>query len=410
MTTVAIWLSVVTVLTFGIVRLFVLRFEIGDVYPPYSSLRSDPLGAKALHDSLSECEPVSVERSYVPVRKLRKVGDCVVFVLGGHRYFPFYGDQAKEYRQFAVAGGRLVMSFLPQSSTPTRVQKDRAPEDKRGSRQAHENDFDKKSDTTDDGGPESDKEHDKESSPSDKLWDVGFSNAPITSNSFATLTADFENTGLPRSISCHSAVCFKDLDEPWKAVYARKGRAVIVERTMGKGSIVLSTISYPFSNEALVKERHTSLLTWFVGGKTRAVFDEFHHGIARRPGVATLAREYRLHWLLAGIVLLGILFVWKNASRLVMPCDAGEDWSMQSGTEGKDAASGLKNLLKRNISPRNLLETCLDEWKRSSDTIGAGSVTRIEHIKNMIGAEHARPAKKQDFARLYNDICTFLKT
>ena len=32
---------------FGVLRLFRLRFETGDVYPPYSSLRSDPLGAKA---------------------------------------------------------------------------------------------------------------------------------------------------------------------------------------------------------------------------------------------------------------------------------------------------------------------------------------------------------------------------
>ena len=36
--------------------LMVLRFESGDVYPVYSSLRSDPLGTRAFYDSLEDLE------------------------------------------------------------------------------------------------------------------------------------------------------------------------------------------------------------------------------------------------------------------------------------------------------------------------------------------------------------------
>ncbi len=36
----------------GLIQLILLRFESGDVYPPYSSLRADPLGCKALYESL----------------------------------------------------------------------------------------------------------------------------------------------------------------------------------------------------------------------------------------------------------------------------------------------------------------------------------------------------------------------
>ena len=32
------------VLVYGVVHLFLLRFETGDVYPQYSSLRADPVG------------------------------------------------------------------------------------------------------------------------------------------------------------------------------------------------------------------------------------------------------------------------------------------------------------------------------------------------------------------------------
>jgi len=35
------------------VRLFSLRYARGDSYPPYSTLRADPAGAKALADALA---------------------------------------------------------------------------------------------------------------------------------------------------------------------------------------------------------------------------------------------------------------------------------------------------------------------------------------------------------------------
>ena len=42
------------ILTLGLIRLFKLRFEAGDVYPAYSSLRSDPLGTMAFYESLGK--------------------------------------------------------------------------------------------------------------------------------------------------------------------------------------------------------------------------------------------------------------------------------------------------------------------------------------------------------------------
>ena len=39
---------------YGVIHLFALRFEAGDVYPEYSSLRADPLGLKGFYDALDE--------------------------------------------------------------------------------------------------------------------------------------------------------------------------------------------------------------------------------------------------------------------------------------------------------------------------------------------------------------------
>ena len=41
----------------GVIHLFNLRLETGDNYPPYSSLRADPLGSKAICESLNNLLP-----------------------------------------------------------------------------------------------------------------------------------------------------------------------------------------------------------------------------------------------------------------------------------------------------------------------------------------------------------------
>ena len=49
-------------LAFGVWHLLVLRFETGDVYPAYSTLRTDPLGTKVLYDALGEVGVAARER------------------------------------------------------------------------------------------------------------------------------------------------------------------------------------------------------------------------------------------------------------------------------------------------------------------------------------------------------------
>ena len=45
---------VLAVFVAGLILLFRLRLGQGDVFPAYSSLRADPLGTLALHDSLAQ--------------------------------------------------------------------------------------------------------------------------------------------------------------------------------------------------------------------------------------------------------------------------------------------------------------------------------------------------------------------
>ncbi|MGD2272538.1 MAG: hypothetical protein PVI06_19215, partial [Desulfobacterales bacterium] len=56
---------------YGVVHLFLLRFETGDIYTPYSSLRSDPLGTRALFESLAQLAALSVRRNFRPLKEFR---------------------------------------------------------------------------------------------------------------------------------------------------------------------------------------------------------------------------------------------------------------------------------------------------------------------------------------------------
>jgi len=67
---------------YGIAHLFVLRFEAGDVYPPYSTLRGDPLGAKVFYESLNALPGIAVERNEKPLSKFSSNETASLFYLG----------------------------------------------------------------------------------------------------------------------------------------------------------------------------------------------------------------------------------------------------------------------------------------------------------------------------------------
>src|SRR5881296_3692486 len=67
----------------GLVHLFQLRFALGDVYPAYSSLRSDPLGTMALCESLGKVPGLSVRRDFSASNRLPDGKGTTYLHLGG---------------------------------------------------------------------------------------------------------------------------------------------------------------------------------------------------------------------------------------------------------------------------------------------------------------------------------------
>ncbi|MCI0602634.1 hypothetical protein L0156_06435 [bacterium] len=362
---------VIALFIFGIIYLMMLRFSSGDVYPHYSSLRTDPTGTKAFYESLEICCDFHTERNHEPFSRMKNRFDSTFLVLGMEpsALANVPKSIAEEVNYFISNGGRMVISLYK-------------PPKERGVVSSITEELSRFVDLGD-------------------LWGVRiFSEKKVTGGAF--LEQDFRDSGLPRNISAHTPLYFQTVHADWKTIYQRAQHPFIIERKFGRGSIVLSAESYFLSNEAMAKEPQPDLLVWLVGNKKSVIFDEYHHGIASDSGVMYLARKYDLEWFLSAFVLLALLFIWKSAAPLVAP----EQESVMTPQSGKESIAGLTNLLRRNVPVQQLLSVSFSEWQKSAKNITEAKQKEMESI---VVGEKAKPARQRNLPAAYNALGRALK-
>jgi len=237
----------------GVLYLFNRQFAGGDAYPAYSTLRSDPAGAKVIFESLSRLAGVTVVRSYQPLERVTD-RDSTVLLLGlePHSFAMQPDAEIHALEEFAQRGNRLVLGMGEASGRePPRL------------------------------------------APLEKLWGV-------------RLGLDFDKEG-------RGNLHFADAKN-WEILERDGTRPVVIERAFGKGSVVLVATGRLFDNQSVAEAKQTALLARTIGPHTRIVFDEAHFGIVESGSVVALARRFRLHGLALGLAICAMLFIWKNAS------------------------------------------------------------------------------------------------
>jgi hypothetical protein len=378
---------------YGLKVLFQDRFEAGDIYPEYSSLRSDPIGCKALYESLAAAVPT--ERNYRNILNPDLGKGTTLLVLGFEsRGFRMPSTDLKQLDGLLAKGGRLVIALLPTFEAP------KPPPTK----------FGKKTGTA--PAPPSADPDEAHLVAADERWGFSLGHQGLGGKqnkeaSEIALARPEAGTGLPGSISCHTTLFFDKLDPAWRILYARSNdAAVVIERSFGKGSLVLCSDSWLFSNESLLKERHAALLAWVAGEAGRVVFDETHLRVHENTGIATLGRKYGLEGFFLGLLLVAGLFVWKSSVSFLPPSRSQSELELANIVTGKESAEGFANLLRRNIAPADLLAICLAEWKKSR--LQSTQLSRLRQVQKVIDSENAAEPRSRNPVRTYRAIARIL--
>jgi hypothetical protein len=342
--------AVLAATAMGIAALFRLRLGRGDIFPEYSSLRSDPLGTRAFCDALSELPELSVERQFQPLESITAGVPRTVIVAGllpeHWRHLP-----KKEFSALdrAAHGGSRVVLLLRSEFGP--VEREDGADESSGDR-------------PDGPAAEKPKAAAKPAETADlkRLWGVDLATRVQMDNEKDAVLEPHAPQGLPPALRWHSGAYFKiEGGADWRVVYRDMGRPVLMERRIGRGSIVVGTDAYFLSNEALLTDRATRLLSWIVGPNTRVDFDESHLGVVDGVGVARLARRYGLEWAFATFFLLALLFVWRSMTLFVPPSQEVSEVSLSFSP-----TAALEALLLRSVPQEDLFAVCLSEWRRTA--------------------------------------------
>lgn len=393
----------------GMTQLFLLRFEAGNIYPPYSSLRSDPLGTRALYDSLNRLAADTCDRNFSPLRQV-KLDPRTTFVMAGlHDTASIF--QEKKIEQFlkhlSEDGGRLVLTFSAAAGHGNRKNRD----------ESASNDSLKDGAKTNNEPIEEFVEEDNEDEEYagaderdavDGLNKLGIrvrSTREDPTDEFAVRFAD-EPSILPMEIPWRSPLYFELKENSWETIFRWQDTPVVVQRPWGKGLVVMAADSYLLSNEALRNHRSSGLLAWLMVPGHTVLFDEYHKGLVEHPSVAGLARQYRLHWVFAAIFVVAGLFVWRQAAIFVPSVQSEQGPLDAQPAAGRDTSQGLVHLSRQHISPKDLLPVCFQAWK--AQAVQRVPSSRIDDVRGLV-EQAADDSRKEVHVHAYKQICELLK-
>ncbi len=382
---------------YALLHLLLMRYTAGDVYPKYSSLRTDPFGTKAIYESLEDCCDLKISRNFEEFYKIKdSTNSAIVFAGAGVPEDKIPATFLMDLESFMKNGGRLIVTYEPSGFF------EEAMLEAEEKQQKAKKDSEKKE-------PEKDSEDNENDLIQlislSKRWGLEYEDSDWSGFRNARLVAEEK---LPKILTWHSPIYFDLTGQDWRVLYEQGGRTVLAERKFGKGSLVLASDSFFLSNEAMLRDRHPDLLAWLISSKKEVIFDEFHHGVTSNPGVAALARKYNLHGLAAGTLVIAVLFVWMSSTSLVPAYKSGSELEKKA-VAGKDSPSGLANLLRRSVPAQSIFSFCCSEWKKSSLRQKHIEEKKMKRVEEFIKQELAGSDRVKNPAASYNRISEILK-
>ncbi len=293
----------------GLEQVAVAPLESGEIYPPYSSLRADPLGTKALYESLAGLDDLHVSRLYKPRTALTPGSTLLVLGLGPVAWDEISQKTLTEYENLVAKGGRLILGFVPVYAPKKKLDypllKDR--------------------------------------------WGVVFK--------FSADGDDVDTNSIPQESDLYF-----EFGKEWTVTETEGDDPILIERQFGAGTIALLSQSYGLSNEGLRESRDAAFISNVIFNNRNISFDENHFGIQDTGSVTTLMRKYHLQPAIGVLFVVALLFLWRSASSLLPPTRSDRS----EAVAGRDAQEGMVSLLERSLPEKELLNTCYSEWARTA--------------------------------------------
>lgn len=325
--TLAAVLALAALFASTLIYLVLRRTETTYYYPNYSSLNNSEQGTKAYFDALSRLG-FRTSRNYKPLPKMEGVHAAIFYAGPEMSLFRFLEDkELQQFEQLAAAGARVVIALDPEAVI-----------------EIH---------------PGETKKRDPREDNLKKRWGI-------------------ELAHVERSVSGEDAALLNRLDmmpvnwqfsswiPAWTPSQVRNGAPLFLERTFGKGSVVLMANTKLFTNRELLVRPDNDVLAAAPGAYRDIIFDETHLGLEDTGTVLSLARAHGLHWMLLGFTILAILYVWRSAFSFIPRSPAALD----TAVGGRDAHVALSNLLRQSVPAKSVMRVAAEEWNRSAKLLG----------------------------------------
>ena len=432
-------------------QLLLLRFERGDIYPASSTLRADPLGARAFFEALQGVPGVKPGRGFVHLSEELQQNPGSLFYLGldQEEIGAFSEDEVTQLDTYVRNGGRVVITFpeaesddvtvdsstkvkksKPSGSKPDSDDKKPSPESPakdspttgpmteeekferdalRLQKEVAEKEGDAKSDPfafhyvetlTGLWGFGTDTSHDKEKADDKPAANQDSADEPPPKAE--VLATRIGSQDLETTVPWKSALYFVRFEPDWQVLYTAKSKPVLIRRSWGKGEVIVASDSYFISNEGVRNDRKPRLLSFLVGPPGILLFDETHLGTQQQEGVMFLVNKFHLEGLIYSLLAVLLLLLWRNSIPLVPPHKAPPRDQLGGAVSGKDSRSGLVNLLRRNVAPAEILSTSLTELKRTVTPSQTHLNERLSAMNALLaGTEAKRP---EQIVQLYHQL------
>lgn len=385
------------VLVGAMIHLFQLRFGSGDIYPEYSSLRADPKGARVLFESLEELPQVEARRNFRPLHRLESDDATTLLLTGVKRRLP--DSTVEEIERLLENGARVVVSYYPFQEDDEHELRSLMlrPMTERAAKEEEEEEAVEDYEAVDlatNFGQTFGLKLRYEEGPDDKREDAL---AGIHAEKPERLPGELPEFWYSR--------LYLEPEDEWEIVLRQDENPVVAERPYGEGTLVVMTDSYWLSNEAMRLTRRTDFAKWILGSPRTVIFEETHLGVAVQDRLSHLMRRMNLEPLLAVLLVLAALFIWKNTAAFP-PRTRVSEVEEDRDVKGHDAEKGLVNLLRANIPRRRIFSLCWEEWVKGLEPAEKSRLApRIQAAQEIV--ENGR-SKERDVLEDYRKVAAIL--